>query len=108
MGSLEDATKSQDFSIREHRHTQLYPYRLQSNTYAPEKGGDGKPRFSVEVMVYVPGGGLDRVDPMVTGNEIMVMFRNYVRMKEFLGYRHIGLNSDEITTMMEKLWGKKY
>ena len=94
---------------REHIHTQKYTYRFQSETLAPLKNSDGskgKPRFSVEVMVYVSSVGLEVVDPMASGNELMIAFRNYVRMKEWMGYVHTGKSSDEITTFLNNIWGE--
>src|SRR5437867_10584096 len=97
-----------EFSVREHRHLQISPFRFQSQVYAPEKNGNGKPRFAVEILVYVSAAGMDIINPMVSGNEVMRMFRDYVRMKELMGYQHLGLSSVEITNMMQKLWGKEY
>ena len=99
---------SENNSTRTHIHTQKYTYRFQSESLAPLKrvGGVGKPRFSVEPMVYVSAVGWEIIDPMASGNELMIGFRNYVRMKEFMGYEHTGLSSDEITTFLTNLWGK--
>lgn len=97
-------------SIREHHHIQMNPWQFHSNTYAPvatSKGGTGKTRFSVESSIYFSAVGRDAVDPMNSGNEFMISFRDYVRMKELMGYEHIGLSSREITKMLENLWGKK-
>ena len=91
---------------RHHIHEQQYPYRFQSQVYAPEKGTT-VPRFAVEVMVYVSSTGWDIIDPFIADNRIMVAFRDYVRMKELMGYKHLGLSSDELTKMMEKIWEKK-
>src|SRR5689334_21540574 len=94
-------------SKREFYHIQASPYRFQSKMYAPEKEKSkmiGKPRFSVEVMVYVSGAGLDIVDPLNSGNELMIAFRNYIRMKEMLGYEHLGLSSTAITQLMKNMW----
>lgn|SRR5574337_1426339 len=99
---------SEQHSIREHIHSQSSPFRFQSVVWAPEKGGDGKARFAVEPMLYVPAAGYDLVDPMTQGNEFMIAFRNYVRIKEMMGYRHVGLSSDEITELIYNMWGKRY
>ena len=100
---------SQDTSHREHTHVQGNPYRFQSTVWAVPKGStDGKAIFGVEPMIYVSGAGLDAVDPMTQGNEFMIAFRNYVRIKEMMGYKHVGLSSDEITQLMENMWGKRY
>ena len=69
------------------------------------KGGSGKPRFSVEPMVYITGVGFEQIDPMAKGNEFMIGFLNYVRMMEIMGYEHTGHSSDEILTYMENMWG---
>lgn len=93
---------------REHIYTQKYTYRFQSESLAPIKDkikGLGKPRFSVEPMVYVSSVGLVVVDPLAQSNEFMIAFRNYVRVKEFMGYEHTGKSSDEITTFLNNLWG---
>lgn len=95
-----------DHSIREHHHLQVYQYRFQSETFAPRKGGSGRPCFTVEPMVYISAVGWDVIDPMVSGNAMMIAFRNYVRMHELLGYEHLGLTSDEITQAMKNIWGK--
>ena len=100
-------------SKREFYHIQASPYRFQSKMYSPEKEKGsgkrtGKPVFSVEVMVYVSGAGLDIVDPFNSGNELLVAFRNYIRMKEILGYEHLGLSSDQITQWMKNAWGKEF
>lgn len=101
---------SEEPSKREHYHIQGNPFRFQSEALAPipvAKGGTNKPRFSVEPMVYVTAVGWDIVDPMNSGNEMMIGFRNYVRFKELMGYEHTGLSSKEITSVLENLWGKK-
>ncbi len=97
----------EDRSIREHIHIQKYTFRFHSETLSPiltTKGGSGKPRFSVEPMVYISGTGWEIVNPVETGNELMIGFRNYVRMKELMGYEHTGLTSQEITTTLNNLW----
>ena len=96
----EDQTSKRDFV-----HIQNSPYRFQSQVYAPEKNGNGKPRFAVEVLVYVSGLGMDAINPMTSGNELMIMFRDYVRLKELMGYKHLGLSSDQITNVLKNLWG---
>lgn len=97
-----------DVSIREHRFLQNTKATFHSETLAPLKEDpEKKPRFSVEPLVYVAGVGWEVVDPMAQDNEFMIAFRNYVRIKELMGYRHTGLSSDEITQVLENLWGKK-
>lgn len=101
-----------DKSIREHIHIQKYTFRFHSETLSPITSIDpttkakiiGKPRFSVEPMVYISGTGWEIVNPMETGNEFMIGFRNYVRLKEIMGYEHTGLTSDEITNTLNSLW----
>ncbi len=93
----------EDKSIREHIHIQKYTFRFHSETLSPivsSKGGSGKPRFSVEPMVYISGTGWEIVNPMETGNEFMIGFRNYVRFKELMGYEHTGLTSEQITNTL--------
>jgi len=99
-----------DISTREHKHIQMTKATFHSESYAPvsaKNGGSGKPRFSVEPMVYVQGVGWETVDPMASGNEFMLAFRNYVRIKEMMGYEHTGLSATEITQVLENLWGEK-
>lgn len=85
-------------SKREHLHVQDVKFRFQSNVLAPVKTvrGMGKPRFSVEPMVYVTGMGWDNVDVFNVGNELVISFYKYVQLKEFMGYEHLGLSSSEI------------
>lgn len=97
----------QDISKREHFHTQQYPYRFQSVVWAPEKGGNGKPRFAVEAQVYVAGMGWDAVNPFVQKNEFIIAFYYYVLAKEMLGYQHVGLSAAKIKQQFENLWGKQ-
>lgn len=101
---------SEDHSIREHKHLTMTKATFHSESLAPIKikdGGTGKPRFSVEPMVYITGVGFEQIDPMARGNEFMIGFRNYVRVKELMGYDHTGHTSDQITTMMENIWDQK-
>ncbi len=96
--------------IREHKHIQMTKAYFHSETLAPLKMADGtkgKPRFSVEPTVYISGVGWEAVDPMASQNEFMIAFRDYVRVKELFGYEHTGLSADQITTVMENLWGEK-
>lgn len=98
----------EDFSVREFRHVQTTPWRFQSNTLAPisvEKGGSGKVRFSVEDSIYLSAVGMDIVDPMTRNNEYMVAFANYIKMKEFQGYEHIGMSSSQLVKMHDNIWG---
>ena len=97
-----------EHSIREHIHTQKYTYRFQSDPLAPIKHKDGtvgKPRFSVEDMIYLSGVGLEIVDPFAQNNEYILAFINYVLMKEQQGYEHTGKSSDEMITFYKNLWG---
>lgn len=99
-----------DITIREHKHIQMTKAYFHHESLAPIsllKGGSGKPRFSVEPTVYIQGVGWERVDPMASGNEFLVAFRNYVRSMEFMGYEHTGRSADEITQTLENLWGEK-
>ena len=101
---------SVDVSTREHKHIQMTKATFHSETLAPIKKADGtkgKPRFSVEPLVYIQGVGWETVDPMASGNEFMIAFYNYVRIKELMGYEHTGFNSSEIKTVLENLWGEK-
>ncbi|NIT99646.1 MAG: hypothetical protein GWN01_01480 [Nitrosopumilaceae archaeon] len=95
---------------KEHVHSQRYTYRFQHESLAPipiSKGGSGRPRFSVEPMVYFNDYGLDVVDPMTFGNSMLIAFRNYVRSMELMGMEHTGLSSKEITKVLENIWNKK-
>jgi len=99
-----------DISYREHKHINTTKATFHHESLAPilqTKGGSGKPRFSVEPMIYITGVGFEQVDPMARGNEFMVGFRDYVRMMEVMGYQHTGHTSDEITTVMENIWDRK-
>ena len=99
-----------DISTREHKHIQMTKATFHSETLAPIKKSDGtkgKPRFSVEPLIYIQGVGWEAVDPMASGNEFMIAFYNYVRIKELMGYEHTGLHSSEIKTVLENLWGEK-
>ena len=100
---------SEDKSIREHRHIQNTKATFHSETLSPIKkdGILGKPRFSVEPLVYIQGVGWELIDIMEKGNEFAIAFYNYVKLKEFMGYEHTGLSSDEIRTKLEHLWGQK-
>lgn len=95
-----------DTSTRNHIYIQNSPYRFQSVTWAPEKGGDGKVRFAVESMIYVSGMGLDAVNPFTQSNEFMIALRDYIRIKELIGYKHLGMSSTEITILLNNLWKK--
>jgi hypothetical protein len=100
----------EEISIREHRFLQNTKATFHSETLAPVKhkdGTTGKPRFSVEPLVYIAGVGWEAVDPMASQNEFMIAFRNYVRIKELMGYEHTGHTSTEITQILENLWGEK-
>jgi len=93
-------------SLRVHEHKQMTKATFHSESYAALNKG-GKPRFSVEPMIYVTGVGWNDVDPMARGNEFMIAFYNYVRIKELMGYEHTGLTSAEIKTTLENMWGEK-
>jgi len=100
----------EDLSIREHKHIQMTKATFHSESYAPIKlkdHGSGKPRFSVEPLLYIQGVGWEQVDPMAKGNEFMIAFYNYVRIKELFGYEHTGSTSVEIKQTLENLWGIK-
>ena len=97
---------SEDISKRIHEHIQMTKATFHSESYASLVKG-GKPRFSVEPMVYVTGAGWNTVDPMARGNEFMIAFYNYVRIKETMGYEHTGLSSSEIKVALENMWGEK-
>lgn len=86
-------------------HSQKYPYRFQSKSLAPLKGGNGKARFSVEPMVYIPGAGWDIIDVNVKGNEFIIGLIKYIRSKEFAGVEHTGHSSTVMRANLEKLWG---
>jgi len=88
-------------------HSQKYPFRFQSSSLAPAKGGSGKARFSVEPMIYIPGSGWDIVDIHAKGNEFALGFYKYVQFKEFMGLEHTGDTSEQIKTKLEKIWGEK-
>lgn len=85
-------------------HAQKYPYKFQSKSLAPLKGGTGKARFSVEPMVYIPGSGWDIIDINVKGNEFAIGFIKYVELKEFMGYEHNGYNSKTLKKNLEEAW----
>ncbi len=87
-------------------HAQKYPFKFQSKSLAPVKGGSGKARFSVEPMIYITGSGWDIVDFHVKGNEFAIGFWKYVRSKELVGLEHTGDTSDQIKATLEKLWGE--
>lgn len=93
-----------EHSTRDHIHINGNPYRFQTVLWAPDKG-DTRARFAIEVMVYVAGMGWDAVDPMASGNRLMLMFRDKVKMNELWGYKHVGKSSTELDTMMKNLWG---
>lgn len=100
---------SEDHSTREHIHTQKYTFRFQSESLAPVKvkdGGSGKPRYSIEDMLYISGVGWEIVDPTASGNEYMLGILKYMRQKELQGYEHTGLSADEYKKKLEELWGK--
>jgi len=100
----------EDKSVREHKHIQMTKATFHSETLAPIKKPDGtrsKPRFSVEPLLYIQGVGWEQVDPMAKGNEFMIAFYNYVRIKELFVYEHTGLTSVEIKQVLENLWGIK-
>lgn len=86
---------------------QKYPYKLQTNTYAPKKSGSGKGQFSVEIMVYVPGAGWDIVDINVHDNELALGVLKKIEFNEFLGLEHVGDSSKTLKEKLEKLWGYK-
>lgn len=100
---------------RVHEHKQMTKATFHSETLAPIREKDsktggyiiGKPRFSVEPLLYITGVGWEQVDPMARGNEFMIAFYNYVRIKEIMGYEHTGLSSSEIKTTIENMWGQK-
>ena len=98
-----------DISTREHKHIQMTKATFHSETLAPIKkdGVVGKPRFSVEPLICIAGVGWEIVDPMASGNEFMIAFYNYVRIKELMGYEHTGSTSAEIKTTLENMWGEK-
>lgn len=97
---------SNETTHREHTHFQGNPYRFQSTVWAPEKNGNGKVRFAVESMIYVSGAGMDSVNPHTQSNDFMIAMRDYILVKEMLGYEHVGLSSSEFTELMKNLWGK--
>jgi len=100
----------EDNSVREHRHLQMTKATFHSESLAPLKlpdGTKGKPRFSVEPLIYITGVGWEQVDPMARGNEFMIAFYNYVKLKEMFGYEHTGLSSVEIQQVLENAWGEK-
>ena len=110
MGNSNTEFTQPETSIREHRHLQMTKATFHSESYAPVKikdGGAGKPRFSVEPMIYITGVGWEQVDPMARGNEFMIAFYNYVRIKEIMGYEHTGLKSSEIKQRLENMWGER-
>lgn len=95
---------AQETERKEFVHIQSSPYRFQSQVYAPEKGTT-TPRFAVEVMTYINGAGLDNVDIYNSGSELLIALRNYIRLKEALGYIHMGKSSEQLTTLLTNLWG---
>ena len=95
-----------DESLRIHKHLQMTKATFHSESYAALTKG-GKPRFSVEPMVYLSGVGLEIVDPMASGNEFMIAFMNYVKLKELMGYEHTGKTGEEIGQTLKNLWGVK-
>ncbi len=97
---------SEDNSIREHRHLQMTKATFHSESYAALNKG-GKPRFSVEPLIYISGVGWEAVDPMARGNEFMIAFYNYVKIKELMGYEHTGLTSVQIKQTLENMWDQK-
>lgn len=99
-----------DTSIREHKHIQMTKATFHHESLAPiatTKGGSGKPRFSVEPMIYITGVGFEQVDPTAKGNEFMIGFLNYVRTMEIMGYEHTGNTSEQIKQIMENIWDCK-
>lgn len=88
-------------------HAQKYPFRFQTNTYAPKKGGTGKGQFSIEIMVYVTGAGWDIVDVNVHDNELVMGYIKKIEFKEFMGLEHVGHSSKHLKEKIEKLWGYK-
>lgn len=98
-------SQNQDRSTREHIHTQKYTFRFQSDPLAPLKGGSGKPRFSVEDMIYISSVGWEIVDTTAAGNEYMKGFLQYLEQKELQGYEHTGVTAKEYQEKLEKLWG---
>lgn len=90
--------------------TQKYNFKFKSDPLAPIKSKDGKvgrPRFSIEDMIYISGVGWEIVDPNAAGNEYMKGVLNFIRIKEGQGYEHTGLNSIQYKEYLEQLWGKK-
>lgn len=86
-------------------HAQKYPYKFQSKSLAPLKGGSSKARFSVEPMIYIPGSGWDIIDINVKSNEFAIGFIKYVKLKEFMGLEHTGHSAKMLREKLEKLWG---
>ena len=98
---------SQDISIREHKHIQTTKASFHHECFAPAKGTDVA-RFAVEPSVYITGVGFEQVDPMARRNEFMIGSRDYVRMIELIyGYKHLGNSSEQMSQVMENLWGEK-
>lgn len=101
-------SKENDHSTREHIHTQKYNFRFQSETLSPIKpkdGGSGKPRFSIEDMIYISSVGWEIVDPTAGGNEYMKGVLQYIEQKELQGYEHTGVSAKEYQKQLEELWG---
>ena len=61
----------------------------------------------MNTSLNIAGVGWEIVDPMASGNEFMIAFYNYVRIKELMGYEHTGYSSAEIKTTLENMWGEK-
>lgn len=100
---------NEDKSYREHKHIQNTKATFHSESLAPIKkdGIAGKPRFSVEPLVYIQGVGWEIVNVFEKGNEFAIAFYKYIQLKEFMGYEHTGLSSHEIRIKLENLWGQK-
>ena len=90
-------------------HVKKQQYMIHSEPYAPisiEKRGTGKPRFSIEVSVWIEGGGWDKVDPRTYGNELIMGIILFIEMKESLGYEHTGSSAEKIKKLYTEKWGE--
>ena len=88
-------------------HVKKQQYMIHSESYAPiplEKRGTNKPRFSIEVSVWVEGGGWDKVDPRTYGNELIMGIYKFVLTKEMMGYEHTGYSSEKIKDVFIDKW----
>jgi len=94
----------EDTSIREHKHIQTTKATFHSESYASLVKG-GKPRFSVEPLVYITGVGYEKENTYAKENEFILGFIHYVEMKEMAGYEHTGKTSAEMKTFFGNLWG---